>query len=58
MDELQEALEDRMVLLDVAPSDSPRLLEVSPEITEDFPQDDEWPVRPCRPSTTSFLFYM
>ena len=41
MDELQEALEDRTVLLDVAPLDSPRLLEVSPEITEDFPQDDK-----------------
>ena len=41
MDKLQEALEDRMALLNVAPSDSPQLLEVSPEIPEDFPQDDE-----------------
>ena len=43
-DELQEVLENRMVLLDVAPSDPPRLSSVSPEVaeaTEDFPQDDE-----------------
>ena len=44
MDELQEVLENRMALLDVAPSDPPRLPEVSPEVaeaTEDFPHDDE-----------------
>ena len=44
MDELQEVLENRMALLDVAPSDPPRLPEVSPEIAEameDFPHNDE-----------------
>ena len=44
MDELQEILENRMVLLDVAPSDPPRLPKVSLEVaeaTEDFPQDDK-----------------
>ena len=44
MDELQEVLENRMALLDVAPSDPPRLPEVSLEVaeaTEDFPHDDE-----------------
>ena len=44
MDELQEVLENRMVLLDVAPSDPPRLPEVSPEVAEameDFPHNDE-----------------
>ena len=41
MDELQEALEDRMVLLDVAPSESPWLPEVNPETAEDFLQDNK-----------------
>ena len=44
MDELQEVLENRMALLDVTPSDPPRLPEVSLEVveaTEDFPHDDE-----------------
>ena len=44
MDKLQEVLENRMALLDVAPSDPPRLPEVSLEVveaTEDFPHDDE-----------------
>ena len=44
MDELQEVLENRMALLDVAPPDPPRLPEVSPEVaeaTEDFPHDDK-----------------
>ena len=39
MDKLQEVLENRMALLDVAPSDPPRLPKVSPEVaeaTEDF----------------------
>ena len=43
-DELQEVLENTMALLDVAPSDPPRLPEVSPEVaeaTEDFPHNDE-----------------
>ena len=44
MDELQEVLENRMALLNMAPLDLPRLPEVSPEVsevTEGFPQDDE-----------------
>ena len=44
MDELQEVLENRMALLNMAPSDPPQLPEVSPEVTEvteGFPQDDE-----------------
>ena len=44
MDKLQEVLENRMVLLDVAPSDPPWLPKVSLEVaeaTEDLPQDDE-----------------
>ena len=44
MDELQEVLENRMALLDAAPSDPPQLPEVSPEIAEAmeyFPHDNE-----------------
>ena len=44
MDELQEVLENRMALLNMAPSDPPQLPEVSPEVTEvteGFPQDDK-----------------
>ena len=44
MDELQEALENRMALLDMAPSDPPRSPEISPEVAEakeDFPHNDE-----------------
>ena len=44
MDELQEALENRMALLDMAPSDPPRSPEDNPEVAEakeDFPHDDE-----------------
>ena len=44
MDKLQEVLENRMALLDVAPSDPPRLPEVSLEVveaTEDFLHNDE-----------------
>ena len=50
MDELQEALEDRMALLDVAPLDSSQLLEVSPEIMEDFLQDERVT---CTPSLST-----
>ena len=41
MDELQVALEGRMALHDVASLDYPQLPEVSLEIMEDFPQDDQ-----------------
>ena len=50
-----------MALLNAVPPDPPQLPEINPEDTEakeNFPHDDEWPVRPRRPPTTSSLFYM
>ena len=44
MDELQEVLENRMALLDMALPDPPQLPEISPEVaeaTEDFPHNDK-----------------